>query len=263
MRGFEQYMNKEKYIALKHRFHDYVSTFCDNSNKLVYALQEKLEHIHRVANNCVFIAKELGLKENEIYMAEICGLYHDIGRFSQFKEYNTLDDSKSVNHGLQGFKTIILGNMLSVLPENEACIILNSVRFHNARNVPVELTSDSIFYTNIVRDADKLDIIEIVNDAITSKAILNDKSTVWNLEFGRLNPEISKSILNNKSANYSDVINATDVCFLQLSWIFEINFKPVLHRLIKIRAIGNLANAIISDENSKNAIEHLKIFLTS
>ena len=44
-------------------------------------VQMKLGHIMRVAENCKRLANDLGLTEEQIQLAELIGLLHDIGRF--------------------------------------------------------------------------------------------------------------------------------------------------------------------------------------
>lgn len=257
-------MRREDFRALKQKFNDYVAGFYDINNQLEPTLQDKLDHILRVADNCVNIINLMDLgKSDDLFLAEICGLYHDIGRFSQFKAFNTFNDKISVNHGLQGFKVISSENMLNMLSDEEVCIILNSVRFHNALKIPYKLPERSQFFTNIVRDADKLDIINMVNKAIIREEIFDDKSTVWNLEFDYLNPEIVQAIINNKIAKYSDVKNATDVCFMQLSWIYDMNFKSTLHILAELKVIENIEKIVPIDENTKITINHLKAYLNT
>ena len=66
-------------------FEDYVSKF-DKNNNLV---DLKYKHTYRVVGYAKEIARSLNLDEHEFNRACICALFHDLGRFTQIKEYNT------------------------------------------------------------------------------------------------------------------------------------------------------------------------------
>ena len=151
-------MNKQEYRNLIDRFYEYISKFRDSDNKLCNMLNEKLEHIKRVASNAVYIAKNERWSDDDCLIAEICGLYHDIGRFSQYKNYKTFSDSKSINHGQEGYEVIISNNLFDILDDKDTQIILDAVHFHNNLNIPTDLSDDSIRFTNLTRDSDKIDI---------------------------------------------------------------------------------------------------------
>ena len=58
----------------------------------------KIAHTYRVADICEEIAKSIGLSDEDIELAWLSGMLHDIGRFEQVKRYNTFIDSESVDH---------------------------------------------------------------------------------------------------------------------------------------------------------------------
>ena len=73
----------------------------DNSNIL-----RKIIHSFAVADNCFAIACKFGLNENERNFSYLLGLFHDLGRFEQWKLYQTYNDQKSVDHGDLSYKII-------------------------------------------------------------------------------------------------------------------------------------------------------------
>ena len=58
----------------------------------------KISHIERVSHIAKEIAMELNLDKEDVELAELIGLLHDIGRFEQIRIYHTFIDNKSVNH---------------------------------------------------------------------------------------------------------------------------------------------------------------------
>ena len=69
-------------------------------------IQRKIGHSIRVMR----ISKEMAIKEKltneEIEIAMLIGLLHDIGRFEQYTEYKTYKDNISIDHGDLGVELL-------------------------------------------------------------------------------------------------------------------------------------------------------------
>ena len=79
----------------------------------------KADHIFRVADVSKKIATELNLTKEEIDLAELIGLLHDIGRFEQLRIYDTFKDSESVNHAEMGIKVLKENNFIKEFCNDE------------------------------------------------------------------------------------------------------------------------------------------------
>ena len=72
----------------------------------------KLDHIMRVAQISEKLATNLKLTEEQIKLAELIGILHDIGRFKQYQllnqktSKNVLEPIKKYNHGEAGVKIL-------------------------------------------------------------------------------------------------------------------------------------------------------------
>ena len=82
-------------INAKKVFNEYVKKYNANDGKIAL----KIAHILRVADLSKKIAISLNLSEENIELAELIGLLHDIGRFEQVRIYNTFIYKISINHG--------------------------------------------------------------------------------------------------------------------------------------------------------------------
>ena len=83
-------------------FKEYVGGYNLNDGKILL----KYNHILRVAEIAKKIATDLKLSEEDILLAELIGIFHDIGRFEQIKRFNTYIDKDSINHGEYGVKVL-------------------------------------------------------------------------------------------------------------------------------------------------------------
>lgn len=255
-------MMKEKdCLLLKKRFDDYVNSFRDSDSNLCNKLQEKLEHIIRVADNAIFIARKEGWEDFDISIAELCGLFHDIGRFSQYIKYRTYNDSESVNHGEHGYNIILQNNLFAGIPIDDCQSILNAVRFHNSLEIPNELDESSLRFTKLVRDADKLDIFYMLTEAIRTGTIEMHRDLLWNLPMGEPNPIIVNKLLANKQALYSEIKSGTDVCLLHLCWLYGMNFDASLIKLEQNNTVDLLYSIMTKNSDVDCCIKHIRNYL--
>ena len=79
---------KEYYKKYINIFENYVS----NYNKEDTLIEKKRTHSYRVAIHAAKIAQSINLNQEQIDIAYICGLFHDIGRFEQAKQSHTYDE---------------------------------------------------------------------------------------------------------------------------------------------------------------------------
>ena len=83
-------------------FKNYVKDYNPNDPKIAL----KIAHIERVSQKARLISENLRLEEEDIRLAELIGILHDIGRFEQIRKYNTFMDKDSVNHAEYGVKVL-------------------------------------------------------------------------------------------------------------------------------------------------------------
>ena len=130
-------------------------------------IKPKVGHTFRVAEICKKIAINLQLTEEQIKLAQLIGILHDIGRFEQYKIYDkrtdsiTLDNSIKFNHGEAGREILKKDNYIRKYIESNKYdkIILTAVYEHNKYEISNGLSKEEELFCKIIRDADKLDII--------------------------------------------------------------------------------------------------------
>ena len=91
-------------------------------------------------------------------MGRAGALLHDTGRYSQWQEFGTFQDSKSVDHAQRGVEVITREGWLSGLTAAERKMVLAAVAVHNRKELPDGLDAKTAAQAHLVRDADKLDI---------------------------------------------------------------------------------------------------------
>ncbi|MBP3894572.1 MAG: HD domain-containing protein [Atopobiaceae bacterium] len=146
-------------------FEQYVSDYDARDPKIAL----KIDHTYRVATLCDRIARADGMGPTEADLAWLTGLLHDIGRFEQVRRYGTFNDAASVSHAALGAKLLFepygpSGNLLIRSFVEQSCddeLIRTAVALHSSYRLPDDLDGETRRYCDILRDADKIDIVRV------------------------------------------------------------------------------------------------------
>lgn len=140
-------------------FNNYVKNYNITDEKV----RLKIEHTYRVCALCEEIAKASGFEDNEIEIAWLTGLLHDVGRFEQLRRYGTFVDAESIDHAEFGadilFKENKIRDYVDDVSEDE--LLEKAVRCHSAYRVPTQYSEREKKFANLLRDADKIDILKV------------------------------------------------------------------------------------------------------
>jgi hypothetical protein len=200
-------------------------------------LQLKLEHTIRVAADARAIAAGMGWPEEEVCLAEAVGLFHDIARFPQFKQYRTFSDADSVDHGLLGVQTLENENLLDGVPEEQRALIVHAVQYHNKRELPRVLTAHEEKHLRLIRDADRLDIFFICWDSIKTGHVHDHPEIIIGIDFnGPPTPEVLDQFERGERIDYSNIRSMADRFILQLSWMHDLSYDST-KRLVRERGV--------------------------
>lgn len=123
----------------------------------------KIHHTYRVAALCEQIGRSIALEGTALDLAWLCGMLHDVGRFEQLRRFGTFDDSKSIDHARAGVQVSFeQGHIRDYLDDDsEDAMLRTAVEWHSAYRLPDGLDERTVMYCNILRDADKIDILRV------------------------------------------------------------------------------------------------------
>ena len=121
----------------------------------------KIDHTYRVAALCARIAQSLDLPPEDVDLAWLSGILHDVGRFEQLRRYNTFIDAQSVSHAAMSVAVLFdEGRIRDYLDDAGADALLRTaVEWHSAFRLPEALDDCTRLFCQILRDADKIDIL--------------------------------------------------------------------------------------------------------
>ncbi len=145
--------------ALK-AFKEFLTSYDSQNPKI----RLKIVHTYHVADLSEAIASSLGLSQEDIDLAWLCGLVHDLGRFEQIRRYDSFLDAKTVDHARLSQELLFGPNLLIRDFVTEAdCddLISTAIAHHSDFRLPEGMDSRTLLFSQILRDADKIDILRV------------------------------------------------------------------------------------------------------
>ena len=205
----------------------------------------KVEHTLRVAELCERIAREAGFTPAGTDLAWLCGLLHDIGRFEQLRRWNTFSDAASTSHAALGVEVLfgskgdtgvadddgsaagtigIIHRFIDPSDELEE-VIRAAVGFHSDYRLPEDLDVRTHAICDVVRDADKLDILRVASTD-TVETVLN--ATEDELLASAVSPAIEDAFFEHRTAHYSERVTPVDYLVNLACFAFELAYPASL-----------------------------------
>lgn len=232
----------------KDEFIKYTEKYDLNESKI----EIKQEHSIRVMNISREIAQELQLSQEEVDIATLIGLLHDIARFEQFKRYHTFRDAQSIDHGDLGVEILNKDIRKYIETDKYDELIKLAVKNHNKYKIQEGLDAKQKLFAQIIRDADKIDIIYEAIGILWQKR-QNE------VEESKITPAIFEQVLKNQLIKSEDRKTILDDVIAIVAFIFDINFK-VSFEILKNRDYINkmLDRYNFKESKTKEQIEEIR-----
>ena len=145
---------------VKQSFASYVNKYDKDDPKIAL----KIAHTYRVASLSEDVARSIGLSDKDVYTAWLIGMLHDIGRFEQIRVYGSFIDSETTDHAKLG-ADILFGDdrLIETFSDEREMdgLIETAIREHNKFVISDGLDDQTMVFCNILRDADKVDILRV------------------------------------------------------------------------------------------------------
>lgn len=207
--------------------------------------------------------KTLGVSHDGeiIYACHVAALYHDIGRFPQYRDYGTFADALSVNHAKLSAQTLVREGILKMESAFVRRMVVGAVAMHNRYALPKGINEVLKLVTDVVRDADKLDIVRIMapqlSCACLEEARQKAKQSACNKDGGhnvvtmhvKDEPEkwseaVVKDALAGRVARYTDMRYVNDFRIVIGTWVKELRFNASCEHLAKTGHIHKILEAL-------------------
>lgn len=232
-------------------FDKYAMSFNFEEDMIAY----KYNHSYRVMHQSDEISYSLNLDEDDNYLACLIGLLHDFARFEQWTKYKSFDDKKTFDHGDEALKLLFDDGLIKnyKLSNDNYDIVKKAIKYHNKYSIPEGLSVKEKLHCQIIRDADKLDILY----AFSNPRILEIKE-----DDSLINDKVKDDFLNHKVIKSSDVKSANDKIVLFLSFVYDINYDYSRSTILENKYYEKMFDEIKDKDKFKpyfdEAINYLK-----
>jgi hypothetical protein len=244
-------MTKEELGSLEVWFQKYLDRFRNGDGVLHPMLELKCCHSIRVAENAAFIAASLKATEPEKYLAEGAGLVHDVGRFTQYAEYGTFGDAETIDHGIEGRKVLETEDFPFLNSSGDREQLLCAVEYHNKsrKDIPRDLSREQDRLLRLIRDADKLDIMELVLSIAASDDFQDLSTMLPHIRLCReVSPEVLQEAQSNQSVSYGNLSTVGDILVLIGTWFYELNYLSALRLAMERDLLSRIRSELPEEE---------------
>ena len=249
-------------IEFFHRwFREYVESFYSGDPEIDEALRLKDRHSRHVAAHMGGIARSLRRSEQDVRLAETVGLFHDLGRFPQWRQYGTFNDNKSIDHGELSVETLRATEVLASLPSKDRRVVEIAARYHNKKRIPSRLSERHRLFTEMVRDADKIDIWRQEISHFEKKGL--ERPILTRLLRGEFpatatfSSKMFDSVMSSEQPNLDEVRTHDDYVLFRLSWIYDINFKTSAKTILERNYVDRLLSRMPPTQDVRMLKAHL------
>ena len=244
-------MEQGQLDKLREWFDNYVAGFYGDDVYVNANLKLKEDHSRRTCDEMRYLVEELSLSDNQKRIAELIALFHDIGRFRQFVKYRTYNDTRSIDHCLLSLEVLRETKVLDEIEKEEKQLIEKAIEYHGQKRLPGGLDGECLLFSQLIRDADKLDVFYVVTESCKQYRKNPDEFNL-EVEFAdvpRYSKQILEDILRGRLVDYSRLRTLNDMKLLQLGWVYDVNFTATLKRIRQRRFLEQIIDFLPRTED--------------
>ena len=241
-------------------FKEYINNF-NNQDDPGFNL--KVVHTYHVVDNAMLIAKKLGLSNEDIELAGLIGLLHDIGRFDELKNLKKFD-SVGNDHAMFASKLLFEDGLITKFIDTDKYnnIIKKAIENHNKKQIEEGLSDKELLHAKIIRDADKLDNYRVKKEEKIENVFPGVVNSKEEIENSLISDSVYNSIMKEECVDIKDRKYPLDYFICILGFTFDIYFKETL----EIIKNNDYINVLIDKFNytiSKDRMNILKIVINN
>ena len=236
---------KKEWLLLFEEFYQHY----DSSNPKI---KERYLHTYRVVDRIEELAISLHLAEEEIELAELIALLHDIGRFEQLSIYHTVNDRKSLDHGEYGVKLLFEDGLIEKfgIPEEYYPIIKASIFNHNKMELTEIKNKKEELFAKMIKDADKLDILYLL--------IENKQLPTTNEEVSSICRDL---FFHHQMIPYKELKTDSDHLLIYLGYVYELYFLDSFRYLKETKLYQRMAKELNYPPHLKKYFQEVEKYI--
>ena len=219
----------------------------------------KIRHTYGVVKSSEYIANKLNLSLEDVELAKLIALLHDIGRFEQIKQFDCFIDNKNIDHAILGNSILFKNNLIRdfIKDEKYDTIISKAILNHNKLSIEAGLNDKELLHAKIIRDADKTDNFRVKSEEDFENIIDNSSREI--LENDVISDKVYNDFISNKVIVREDRSTYLDFWVSYIAFIFDFNFKYGLEHIKQMDYINIMINRLdYKNEDTKKKMEIIR-----
>lgn len=243
-------------IDFKHAMNTF-KKYLENFDSQYGKIDLKIRHTYGVVKASEYIANKLNLNNEDIELAKLIALLHDIGRFEQIRQSDSFIDNKDMDHAILGNDILFKDNLIRDFVKDTQYdnTISKAILNHNRLYIEDGLTERELLHAKIIRDADKTDNFRVKAEEDFENIIDNSSKDI--LENDIISENIFNDFMNSKIIVREDRKTHMDFWVSYIAFIFDYNYKFGLEYIKEM----NYINVIVDRLDYKNADTRQKMEL--
>lgn len=187
-------------------------------------LKSRYNHCYRVMNLSEKYAKMLGFDKEDIKLAKTIGLLHDLGRFEQYRLFNSFNDLDTIDHAHYSVIELFDKNKIEKFYDKKEDyeIIKFAIENHNKIKIPKCNNERMLKHAKLIRDVDKIDIMFLLG-------VLGEFHSKTTDDV--ISKKVMQEIKNYTLVNNEDIKNNNDALATHFAYIFDINYNICLNQM--------------------------------
>ena len=237
-------------------FKDYTSAFDMEDVKI----RLKADHTYRVAALCDQIARSIGLDEDDVDLAWLLGILHDLGRFVQVQRYGTFEDKLSANHAaLSGDLLFKEGHIRDYVTDpSEDVLIEKAVRLHNVLALPEGLSAREKMFADILRDADKVDILKVNCDTPLDE--IHDVP-MEEIRTAGVSEEVMEDVRHDRLIDLRHAHTIMDVMLAHMGLVYGLVYPESIREVKKQGYLDQLLSMESENPETRKALQEARQYM--
>lgn len=236
----------------KRRFAKYLKQYDSTDDKI----KLKIVHTYGVIRDMEDITSRMELEKEDVELAKIIALLHDIGRFEQLKRFGSFEPTV-MDHAAYGVEILFGEGMIREFVEEDTwdSIIKTAIAKHSDFELEGIEDERELLHARLIRDADKLDNCRVKLEEKIETLLEMSAEEVGSQQ---MTEKIYDDFFKHRSILSADRRNEMDHWVSYMAYFYDINFKESM-QIIKEKNYVSLLFDRIPYSNADTAKKMAKM----
>lgn len=210
------------FVQAKKRFAQYLKQYDSKNDKI----KLKMVHTYGVVSDVEEITARMKLSKEDVELAKLIALLHDIGRFEQLRRFHSFE-TPTMDHAAYGVEILFGEGMIREFVKEDTwdSIIKTAIEKHSDFRIEGVEDERTLLHARLIRDADKLDNCRVKLEEDIETMLDMSKEEVGLCD---ISPKIYEDYFNHLSIWSPDRKTKMDYWVSYVAYFYDINFDETI-----------------------------------